>query len=172
MERELLLLGLLRQRDMHGYVLYEFIERDLAVCTDLKKSTAYYLLDKMAARGWIQETKEQEGNRPPRRVYSLTEKGERQFLRLLEENLSADSPVFFPGDAGLAFLDALPPEKARRLIQRRRQGLAASLAQAQAVPEHGGSLQLAVAHRVHHLKSELDWLDHVLQILDASQNQP
>ena len=30
MDRELLLLGLLRRSDMHGYQLHEFIERDLA----------------------------------------------------------------------------------------------------------------------------------------------
>ena len=48
MERQLLLLGLLRREDMHGYRLNEFIERDMAFCTDVKKPTAYYLLDKLA----------------------------------------------------------------------------------------------------------------------------
>ena len=35
MERELLLLGFLRRENMHGYKLNEFIERDMAACTDL-----------------------------------------------------------------------------------------------------------------------------------------
>lgn len=55
MERKLLLLGILRQQEMHGYQLYEFIERDLAACTNLTKPTAYYLLNKMAEDNWIVE---------------------------------------------------------------------------------------------------------------------
>ena len=50
MERELLLLGVLRQGEMHGYQLHDFIERSLAFCTDLKKPTAYFLLDKMGSQ--------------------------------------------------------------------------------------------------------------------------
>jgi len=63
MNRELLLLGLLRQSEMHGYKIIEFIERDLAICTDLKKPTAYFLLDKMAQNGWISWMEEREGKR-------------------------------------------------------------------------------------------------------------
>lgn len=121
MERKLLLLGLLRQQEMHGYRLFEFIDRDLSACTDIKKPTAYYMLNKMAEDGWIAEEEMQDGNRPPRRVYSLTEKGEAAFQRLLRQNLSEYSPVYFPGDIGLAFLDSLEPQKALELLEQRRQ---------------------------------------------------
>jgi len=43
-ERELLLLGLLRKREMHGYQLSEFLETHLAIFFDIKKATAYNLL--------------------------------------------------------------------------------------------------------------------------------
>ena len=81
MDRKLLLLGLLRQQEMHGYQLYEFIERELSFCTDLKKPTAYYLLNKMAERGWIVEEQSQEGKRPPRKVFRLTAQGEAAYQR-------------------------------------------------------------------------------------------
>ncbi|MBL8155487.1 MAG: helix-turn-helix transcriptional regulator, partial [Anaerolineae bacterium] len=64
MDRELLLLGLLRREDMHGYQLHEFINQNMASCIDLKKPTAYYLLDRMAESGWISASAVQEGSRP------------------------------------------------------------------------------------------------------------
>ncbi len=127
MERELLLLGLLRQQDMHGYQLYEFIEQSLSACTDIKKSTAYYLLNKMAADGWITEEQVQEGNRPPRRVYSLTPTGEAEYQRLLRANLAEFYPIYFPGDIGLAFIDDLPDEEALALLKQRREKFAQNL---------------------------------------------
>lgn len=58
MERELLLLGLLRRQDLHGYRLMDFIENNLGACTDLKKPTVYFLLEKMANQGWISASQE------------------------------------------------------------------------------------------------------------------
>jgi DNA-binding PadR family transcriptional regulator len=162
MDDRLLLLGLLRSQQMHGYQLYEFIGGELSVCTDLKKPTAYYLLNKMAQDGWIEERSEQEGNRPPRKVYHLTEQGQAAFERLLRENLASYSSPSFPADMGLAFLDALPPGEARALLEQRRAGLAARLAAVQNAPVHQGALQLLIEHQQRFLTSELAWLDEVL----------
>lgn len=168
MERELLLLGLLRQERMYGYQLHEFIERDLSTCTDLKKPTAYYLLEKMARQGWISETEEREGHRPPRRVYQITPEGEEHFQQLLRENLASYSATRFAGDAGLAFADALPPDEVLGLLHRRRTALAEDLAAARAVPAHEGSIQLVIDHRVFHLETELRWLDEVISRFAAN----
>lgn len=168
MERELLLLGLLRRGDMHGYQLHEFINRYMASCVDLKKPTAYYLLDRMAADGWVARTEEQEGNRPPRQVYAITEAGEQAFQRLLRENLVEYHPTRFAGDIGLAFLDALPPAEAGIHLQARRERLATEIAVLSSAPHHTGSLQLVIEHRALHLAAELDWLDKVLERLSQS----
>jgi DNA-binding PadR family transcriptional regulator len=61
MERKLLLLGILRQQEMHGYQLFDFIEQGLSTCTNLTKPTAYYLLKQMAEEGWIVVEHSQEG---------------------------------------------------------------------------------------------------------------
>ena len=63
MERKLLLLGMLRENEMYGYQLNEFLETHLGSAVQLKKPTAYNLLNKMAADGWISYREEQEGNR-------------------------------------------------------------------------------------------------------------
>jgi DNA-binding PadR family transcriptional regulator len=161
MDRELLLLGLLRQADMHGYQLMEFIDRDLSTCTDLKKATAYALLDKMAQQGWIGEQEVREGKRPPRRVYSITPAGEAQFQELLRANLRAYEPAKFAEDIGLAFADALPRAEALALLDQRRAVLVGELDAARAVPEHSGTVQFVVRHRLAHLECELQWLDQV-----------
>lgn len=168
MDRELLLLGLLRRGDTHGYQLHEFINRYMASCVDLKKPTAYYLLDRMAAAGWVTRTDQQEGSRPPRRVYAITPEGEDAFRLLLRQNLAAHHPARFPGDIGLAFLDALPLAEVRIHLLARRAALASEISELADVPLHAGSLQLMVEHRARHLTAELDWLDTVLARLDQT----
>ncbi len=172
MDRELLLLGLLRQAEMHGYQLAEFIQRDLTSCTTLKKSTAYYLLERMERDGWIKRSTGREGNRPERHVYSLTPEGEAAFDRLLRENLATYQPPAFENDIGLAFIDALPRAEARRLLNKRREALAARLAEAQVIPTHTGSYQLVIQHLIHHLTGEMAWLDAVLAHLAVPAGQP
>lgn len=162
MERELLLLGLLRQEEMHGYQLHDFIEQYMQTCVDLKKSTAYYLLDRMEEKGWITGSEERKGNRPRRQVYRLTPAGEKQFQRLLRENLANHWPVHFAGDVGISFLDTLPAGEALRLLQQRRAALLEALAEAQEAPPHAGTLQLLLEHQVAHLEAELSWLESLL----------
>jgi DNA-binding PadR family transcriptional regulator len=167
MGNKLLLLGLLRRQEMHGYQLFEFIERDLGYCTDLKKPTAYYLLNKMAQDGWIEEEIVQDGNRPPRRVYRMTQAGETAYQHLLRESLEDYSPVTFKEDVGLAFIDDLDPGEARRLLGLRRAALQAALADVQATPTHVGGMQWAIDHQIFHLQTELDWLDVIFARLQS-----
>jgi DNA-binding PadR family transcriptional regulator len=162
LERELLLLGFLRREQAHGYRLNEFIEREMTACTDIKKPTAYFLLDKMARQGWITMREMRAGNRPSRRVYRLTVKGEAQYQKLLRENLGSFIQSKFPGDVGLAYADDLEPQEVLSLLAERRSALAAKLEEARQVPQHAGSLQLLVDHQVLHLEAELAWLDQVI----------
>ncbi|MCX6066711.1 MAG: helix-turn-helix transcriptional regulator [Chloroflexi bacterium] len=166
MEKKLLLLGLLRRQDMHGYQLNEFIDNNLALCTDLKKPTAYYLLDQMAQDGWISAAAAQEGNRPLRRVYRLTEAGEAAFQRLLRDNLEEYTPVNFSGDIGLAFLDWMPPEEALPLLEAQKAQAQSRLDEIRAIPAHAGSLGLIFSHQIHHIQAELNWLEYVLTVIE------
>lgn len=170
MDRELLLLGLLRRADMHGYQLHEFINQNMGSCVDLKKPTAYYLLDKMTEAGWIQPTEIHEGNRPPRQVYQITAEGEAAYQRLLRENLETFHSLRFTGDIGLAFLDTLPLDDRRAYLLTRRATLAAELEAAQAIPPHGGSMQLVIDHLRYHLAAEMRWLDDVINHLTEEKD--
>jgi DNA-binding PadR family transcriptional regulator len=171
MERELLLLGLLRSQDMHGYQLHEAIDSHLGMGVQLTKPTAYRLLSNMAEDGWVTFREEQEGNRPPRRVYAITPKGEVAFQRLLRENLVNYEPSDFTCHIGLAFLDELAPEEAVPLLHSRRAGMEELLESTRAHGEHPGSLQLMLERQVHLLAAELDWLDTVIARQHDAQDQ-
>ena len=162
MDRKLLLLGLLRTQEMHGYQLNDFIDAFLAVCVDVKKPTAYYLLNKMHTDGWIAVEEQQEGNRPVRRIYSITPEGETAFQKLLRANLGSYTPVQFNNDIGLAFMDALSKEERDILLTQRRDDLAKQYDAVESIPEHPGNFQLMIEHQVRHLKTELEWLDDII----------
>ena len=169
--RELLFLGLLRHQKMHGYQLNEFIQKDLAVCTDIKKPTAYYLLNKMAERGWIEQSSEQIGNRPPRRVYQITVEGEAAFQSLLRESMQQYSPTFFEDDIPLAYLDELETDEAKDLLEKRREILLAELQKMQETAPHPGTVQWMLEHRLRHLETELEWLNEILSRLPLMEKK-
>ncbi len=175
MERLLLLLGLLRRQTMHGYQLNEFIEHNLALCTDIKKPTAYYLLDKLAREGYISVIEESapQAGRPPRRVYSITPKGERYFLELLRNDLRNYETRTLPGDIGIAFMDTLPRDEAYALLSERRAKIQRLLEETSQVSGHTGTLRLVIDHQVHQLQAELDWLQNVLdKLASGEEDQP
>ena len=165
MDRKLLLLGLLRSQEMHGYQLNGFIDAFLAVCVDVKKPTAYYLLNKMHADGWISVDEQQDGNRPVRRIYSINPEGENVFQDLLRENLKRYTTVQFDNDIGLSFMDSLAESERDILLAQRRANLAQKLAEVEAVPEHPGNFQWMIEHQARHLRAELEWLDEIISRL-------
>jgi DNA-binding PadR family transcriptional regulator len=171
MERELLLLGLLRSQDMHGYQLHEAIDSHLGMGVQLTKPTAYRLLSNVAEEGWVTFREEQEGNRPPRRVYAIAPQGEVAFQRLLRENLANYQPSDFTCQIGVAFLDELSVTEAVPLLHRRRAGMEELLESTRAHCEHPGSLQLMLEHQVHLIGAELEWLDSVIARLQKAQDE-
>lgn len=166
-ERALLLLGLLQAQSQHGYQLNEFIEKNLSRVTDMKKATAYAVLDRLKASGLISETVEQEGNRPPRRVYAITPAGEAEFQRLLVLNLVTSERLILAGDIGLMFLDHLPREEVLSCLTERLAALEDRLEMQTKTPQHGHGIgvDLAVEHIQVLLRADRDWLRGVIDRL-------
>ena len=67
MIKQLLLLGLLNENDMHGYRLNEYVNQAMGLYTEIKKSTVYYTLDKLEKDGYVEQEVERKGRRPERR---------------------------------------------------------------------------------------------------------
>jgi len=172
-ERKLLLLGLLRKNDMHGYLLGAHLDGSVPI--SLKKPTAYNLLDRMEQDGWVEHRDEPTGDRP-RRVFSVTEKGEKAFQQLLREQLTAYRPAEFPATVSLSFLDALPATKALKLVRLRRQALEryrdSLVSQDGGETSHHvhaiGSAHLAVEYARRFGELELQLLDEVIAQLESA----
>ena len=167
-ERALLLLGLLMAQSQHGYQINEFIERNLSRVTDMKKSTAYATLDRLCEAGFVDVHSEQEGNRPPRKVYAITTTGQVRFLELLRLNLSQTDRMNFASDIGMMFLDHLPHQESLELLRERLGLLKAQVDVLQMAPQHGFGfgVDFAVEHHLVHLKADYEWLSSVIHRLD------
>ncbi len=165
MEKKLLLLGMLFSHDMHGYQLNEMLQHNPGMPITLKKSNAYKLLGDMEKDGWVTHKEEQEGNRPPRRVYSVTEAGEAAFYSLLRENLSACPSPEFPAIVGLDFIHALPTEEVITLLEQRHKTIEAKFQQLDAVSPEIRETHLSVEYLHHYYATELQWLTSIINRL-------
>ena len=168
-ERALLLLGLLKAQSQHGYQLHEFIELNLSRVTDMKKPTAYAILDRLNRGGYVDVRTEQPGNRPARKVYSITAAGEDLFQRLLREQLAATAQPTRMGDIGAMFVDELPRDEACSLLGQRLARLEEQIALYERTPPHGHGLgvDLAIERVLCQLRADRDWLRRALLRLAA-----
>lgn len=177
-DRTLLLLGVLMTQSQHGYQINDFIERALCEVATMKKPTAYALLDRLAGAGYISVRAEQEGNRPPRKVYSITDSGRALFGTLLRENLATFDAPTFAGDIGLMFLTYLPLPNAIAALHERLARIEALLDTTARVPPHANlSIDLALDHLTALRRADRDWLKATIADLEkglaaSDTNQP
>ena len=167
MEKKLLLLGLLISHDMHGYQLNEVLQQNPGISISLKKSNAYKLLSDMEKDGWVISTEEQEGNRPQRRVYSVTDDGKAEFDRLLRENLSTHLLPEFPSVVGLDFLYTLPSEEAIELLEKRLHLVETKFQQLDNLSEDILANHLATEYLHKYYAQEIKWLTEIIDRLRA-----
>ena len=124
---ELAILGLLKDRPMHGYQLSRELAEQLGGLWKVSYGSLYPTLRRLERQGAIEAVAGTSATGGGRRktVYGITSDGERLFLRLLEEPAAHEGPA--SEDARfrvrLAFFRYLPPETRIRLMDRRRQGL-------------------------------------------------
>ena len=168
MEKKLLLLGYLLSHSMHGYQLNQVLQHSAGLPITLTKSNAYKLLGNMEADGWVTYQEEQEGNRPSRRVYTVTKEGKAAFYRLLRENLSACPTPEFPAAVGFDFVHALPVKEAVALLVQRRQAVKARFQELDAVSDEILQSHLTIEYLHHYYGSELEWLAGIINRLQTT----
>lgn len=160
----LLLLGLLKSQEQHGYQLMDFVERNLANLHSLKKATAYYELKRMEEQGLVSVRIEQDEGRPPRRVYAMTEAGEASFADLMRECLRDADPLGSATLTGLMFLDHLAPDECGDLLAEKVDGLKRHLVAYERAPSHGpnSTIDLAIQHVRARLAMEITWYEKLI----------
>ncbi|MEM8857722.1 MAG: PadR family transcriptional regulator [Chloroflexota bacterium] len=173
MERRLLLLGLLRKHGMHGYLLIAHFKSRAVIPITFKKPTVYNLLSKMEQDGWVKVREEREGNRPTRWVYEITPAGEAAYQALLRDELGSFTDAEFPSAVSLAFIDSLPKDEAKSLLEQRQTQVEERLDEVNAVigglddPIHAGHTLLPMRYLKRQYLSEIEFLGELINELDS-----
>lgn len=168
MDKTLLILGLLRGGPLYGYRLHQIIRAHGELYAFLKKANLYYLLDRLAADGYLSMQVEPgaRGSRRERVVYTLTEQGQARFDTLLRSTLRTYEQPHTGITTAVVFLAHFPPTEAIALLKERRAVVVAH--RAQVVAELGSRdsrgllASIAADHLLSMIDTERDWLDRSL----------
>jgi DNA-binding PadR family transcriptional regulator len=160
--RRLALLGLLHHTGANGYQLHAHASGMGII--GLKKSAAYNLLDTMVERGWLAPVQACEGVRA-QKCYELTHAGRHATLGLLRTQLAQAAAPDFPSLVSLCWLDLLPPDEARALLEQRGAELVADL-EAGEDRAHAGVVGKVLAHIRQVRALELDLVDELITSLN------
>ena len=184
---ELAILGLLGERELHGYEIRKRLHDELGFVSNVSFGSLYPALSRLERQGAV-EAVEQPGRARPvpmtgslsgeraalraaraggtrgrrgRKVYRITDEGRRQFAVLLDADPGADDPRGF--GLRLAFARHLPPQARLRLLERRRTQLATRLAHSPAA--HGGDpyTRALVEHTRDSIERDISWLDRLIE---------
>jgi DNA-binding PadR family transcriptional regulator len=154
---------------MHGHRLRLEAERNrVHLWTDITVGAVYGAMKRLASEGLLREAgREQEGNRPTRQLYEITDDGRRALAALRHEGLSEVRFKYDPFDLALTrvdpdTLDTLPSVLAERLDKVR-----ASLAEARRlIAEVQGHVGLTkywvLRHKEYRLEAEVAYLTDLL----------
>jgi DNA-binding PadR family transcriptional regulator len=176
-KNDLLVLGLLMDRPMHGYELNQYVKTE-GVTTWYNLSTAaiYYSLNKLRERGLVSETRSRGGG-AERGVYHLTRQGRDEFFSGIKAVLSAQEPVHVEYGLGIFLLNKLPQEKALALLEQRmefQRDRCATLEQALEGERTTDGQALTVAilqHAVACTRMETEWLSGIVRHLRGEDTE-
>jgi DNA-binding PadR family transcriptional regulator len=174
---ELAVLGLLKERSMHGYQLKKSLSETLGPFWQVSYGALYPALKRLKAQGAVEEVfpKATVGRR--RNVYRLTEKGEVVFAGLLE---SAGDREPAGDDNGfrirLAFFRYLKPETRIGVLERRRAALMARLGELKRrLTERrvNDSYTLSLMrHGMDATERDISWVDHMIEAERRATRRP
>jgi DNA-binding PadR family transcriptional regulator len=167
---DLLVLGLLLDRPMHGYELYQQIQaEDIDAWFNISMAGIYYSLGKLRDQGLVAESPQRGGRSTRKSIYRMTEEGREAFFAAMESQAASQDKTYLNYDLVVYLLNRLPVERAIDLLERRQAFLANEEQQLQkamdAEQEQGSSpLKLAILdHQRRFLQMERGWLSDVIR---------
>lgn len=170
-------LSLLAERDMHPYEMIQTLRaRREDQWVKLRPASLYHKVDHLVARGLAQVVgTEQDGNRPPRTTYRLTEAGRELLVTWISAALTVVENPYFAFSLALGELEALGPEHAAQLLGERLVVLDDRIAQMRDSLEQGEAQgaeriwMLAHEHRLVTLTSERDYVASLVHDIESKE---
>lgn len=167
--QKLIILGILKQGPKHGYEIKKTIKKELGVFASLENKSIYYPLKTMKDRGLIKKSTSLNRGKIERYVYSLTPRGNKEFLRLAMAALLSEKRPFIDIDIPLYFLPYLERKKVfvhlrlkKRFLEKVREWLTNNLKRKDEFSLHQ---KLLLKHHLNLLKAEESFVDEVIKIV-------
>lgn len=106
-DREAAILGLLFDKNLHGYEIERIIEeRNMRLWTEIGFSSIYYVLKRLERSDLVEGSEKQVEGRN-RRIFSITNKGEESMKEKVRELLTSNVKIISPFDLGIAYIHIL-----------------------------------------------------------------
>lgn len=162
---EYALLGLVRERPMHGYEIYQRLRagQGLGLVWQVKQGLLYAMLNRLEEDGLLTASLEARGARPPRKLWQLTPEGARDFAVWLRKPVEHGRDVRVEFLAKLFFAWQDGALATHTLIEAQRAmttGLLAKLKERAAALERERSYDwLVLRYRIGQLEAALQWFD-------------
>ncbi|MCF7873507.1 MAG: PadR family transcriptional regulator [Candidatus Omnitrophica bacterium] len=169
--QKIIILGLLKKAPCHGYEIKKIAKEKLGVFSSLENKSFYYPLKIMEEKGLIvkREDKGQEG--PARYIYSITQKGRKEFSRLALDTLISQKRPFIDIDIPLYFLPLLEKKEVlsrlrlrKRFLEKVKGWLADNLELSQEFPPHQ---RMLLRHHLNLLNAEESFADDMIKIVKS-----
>jgi DNA-binding PadR family transcriptional regulator len=189
---ELAILGLLKEQELHGYELKKRLTEALGTFSSVSFGSLYPALARLEAAGAVKAVEAHDTapripmtgsmtgeaaaaragrgtkrNGRARKVYGVTERGERLFEELLEaDSASGDDERAF--NLRLAFCRYLPPDARIGLLERRRAHLVERLARARSAiraqrERMDAYTRSLMEHGTEATERDISWLDALIE---------
>ena len=159
--QEYVILGFLMQGQKHGYEIHRHFSSRLAPVWYAGMSHIYALLKRLEETGQVTSEMEIQENRPPKRIYSITQSGQEEFLRWLYGPIRQirDLRLQLPAKLFLMkFLDLPDPaELIAKQVQVCQVQLESNRKQYDLCEDDFG--RLVYQFRIHQIEAILAWLE-------------
>ncbi|MCD6308045.1 MAG: helix-turn-helix transcriptional regulator, partial [Candidatus Latescibacteria bacterium] len=108
---EALILSYVKRGIGYGYKILNHVKKSRSdEWVDFSRAGLYKTLDKLETAGYVSKTNERSGGRPPKKVYRITEEGERALAEFLENGFNFDYQSKNDLDAYLVAAVAASPD--------------------------------------------------------------
>jgi DNA-binding PadR family transcriptional regulator len=162
---DLLLLGLLLDRPMHGYEIYQTIQNEgIDGWFSISAAGVYYSLRKLHEQGLVVESRQRRGGSASKSIYRMTANGRSAFMDAMEAELASQEEPCLDYDLAIYLLNKVPVQRALPPLERREAFLARQVGKVRSAisakrARDGSPLKLAILdHKLRFLEMEKEWL--------------
>jgi len=164
---DMAILGLLKERPMHGYELKKRLSYMLGHFWTVSYGSLYPALKRLERAGDIERAYSVREKTRHRNVYRITRAGENDFIELLSDTVTdkslADNEKF---DLRMAFFQYLKPETRLSLLEKRVQYLKEQIPKFKAYRSSNRDQDRyrtsLFRHKVEQAKSDIRWLERLI----------